>query len=168
LTQNRGVEALLEAFSSIRLEAVVVFLGYGSLAPMIQDRADHCDAIYYHAAVPFKDLLRYTASADYGLSLIENSCLNYYYCLPNKLFEYAMADIPVLVSPLYEMKKAVEENGIGIVLADHSAAAIVDAVANALERPQGHYSARLKSFRERYNWEAQEKTLIAGYESLGA
>ncbi len=167
LTQNRGVEALLEAFSAMRLDAVVVFLGYGDLAPMIIERAATSDAIYYHEAVPFKDLLRFTASADFGLSLIENSCLNYYYCLPNKLFEYAMADIPVLVSPLYEMKKAVEENGIGIVLADHSAAAIAEAVARALKTPCAHYSERLKSFRERYNWEAQEKALIAGYESLG-
>jgi glycosyltransferase involved in cell wall biosynthesis len=166
LTQNRGVEPLLEAFQKIDLEAVVVFLGYGDLAPMIQERAARSDSIYYHEAVPFDKLLHYTASADFGLSLIENSCLNYFFCLPNKLFEYAMADIPVLVSPLFEMKKVVEESGIGIVLADHSTSAIVAAVSQALQLPQDGFSMQLKKFREQYNWEAQEKTLLACYETL--
>jgi len=46
-----------------------------------------------------------TASVDIGVSLIENLSTSYYYALPNKLFEYIMADVPVVVSNLPQMKK---------------------------------------------------------------
>ena len=55
------------------------------------------------------DLLEYTGSADLGSSLIQNTCKSYFYCMPNKLFEYLMTGLPVLVSDMKEMKEFVEK-----------------------------------------------------------
>ena len=72
--------------------------------------------------MPHEDLLALTATADFGLSLIEPVSLSYEYCMPNKLFEYMMAGVPVIVSPTVEQRKLVERYGSGIVARSSSAA----------------------------------------------
>jgi hypothetical protein len=57
-----------------------------------------------------------TSSADYGLNITENTCLSRYYALPNKIFEYVMARIPIIVSNDYERGRFVKENQIGFVV----------------------------------------------------
>ena len=64
--------------------------------------------------------MHYTAQADLGISLEENLGLNYYYALPNKLFDYIQARIPVLVSDLPEMAAVVHSYGIGKVISKTS------------------------------------------------
>ena len=111
-------------------------------------------------------MLDYTVSADVGLSLIENSCLSYYYCLPNKVFEYAMAGLPVIVSGLYEMRRIVEAYGIGAVMESETEAGL----RSAMERIEaiGPQTLRrnLARFAETFNWEAQEKVLLDVYRRL--
>jgi glycosyltransferase involved in cell wall biosynthesis len=68
------------------------------------------------------ELINYTAGADIGVSLIENISKSYYYALPNKLFEYIMSNIPVLISDLPQMKKIVDDYNVGryVTLEDKS------------------------------------------------
>ncbi|MDZ7765466.1 MAG: glycosyltransferase [Melioribacteraceae bacterium] len=58
--------------------------------------------------------MNYTAAADVGVCLIENISISYYHALPNKLFEYIMAGIPVISSSLPQMKKIVEQYNVGV------------------------------------------------------
>jgi glycosyltransferase involved in cell wall biosynthesis len=53
--------------------------------------------------------------ADVGIHPIENTCLNHFYCLPNKLFQYIQAGIPVLCSDFPEMRKIVNGYKVGEV-----------------------------------------------------
>ena len=50
-----------------------------------------------------KKLRKITLQADLGISFEERKGLNYYYALPNKIFDYIHAMVPVLVSPFPEM-----------------------------------------------------------------
>ena len=47
--------------------------------------------------------------ADVGISPIQNMCKSYYLSLPNKIFEYIQAGIPILVSDFPEMKRIIED-----------------------------------------------------------
>ena len=105
LTYGRGIEILLDTFKKLEAKNVIVFMGYGPLEDLLKEEAKKYSNIYFHAAVSPDILLDYTSSADYGISTIEDSCLSYRYCLPNKMFEYMMAEIPLIVSNLPEMKK---------------------------------------------------------------
>ncbi|WP_323592289.1 hypothetical protein, partial [Aliarcobacter butzleri] len=74
----------LETFKTIDNEnAVIVFMGYGSLENLIRETSKEYKNIYFHQAVSPDVLLDYTSSADFGISTIEDSCLSYRYCLPN-------------------------------------------------------------------------------------
>ena len=127
LNPGRGVEVLLEAFSSFESdELVLIFMGYGSLVSTICERQSK--NIFYHSAVPSNTLLEHTASADFGIAFVEDSCLSYRYCLPNKLFEYLMADLPVITSNLPEMRRVVEDYGVGVVSEDNSLTGLLDAI----------------------------------------
>ncbi len=57
----------------------------------------------FFGPVPSDQVTLYAASADLGIAAIENVCLSYYYCSPNKLFEYLLAGVPVIASDLPEL-----------------------------------------------------------------
>ena len=56
------------------------------------------DKIILLGKLPFTDLQRVTPFASMGVSIEENLGFNYYYALPNKVFDYIQAGVPVLVS----------------------------------------------------------------------
>lgn len=115
---GRGIANIIEALPKIP-SAVLILLGDGpnkedfkniSVRLKIEDR------VIFAGAYSQKELINYTAAADVGLSLIENISISYYHALPNKLFEYIMAQIPVLSSNLPQMKNIVESYKVGEVI----------------------------------------------------
>lgn len=72
--------------------------------------------VFIHQSVRYKELVNITATADIGLSLIEPLTFSYELALPNKLFEYLYAGIPVLVTNLPAMANFVMENDVGVVI----------------------------------------------------
>lgn len=129
LFTGRGIELLLDAFENSEYENVVlVCMGFGELEDSIRKAAARCSNIYYIPAVPPSVVLDYTVDADIGFALIENTCLSYYFCLPNKLFEYAMARVPVVCSPLPEMEALILNYKIGELIDHASPAGVMRAV----------------------------------------
>ena len=57
----------------------------------------------------------YTIQADVGISLEEDLGLNYRFALPNKVFDYIQAGVPVLVSDLPEVRSLVDQYGVGMI-----------------------------------------------------
>ena len=55
--------------------------------------------------VPHEQVTSITQQADLGIAPIQNVCLSYYYCAPNKVFEYLLGGIPVIGSNFPELKK---------------------------------------------------------------
>ena len=164
LSKGRGIEIVLETFKA--LDTVIVFMGYGVLEEMILIASKEYSNIYFHKAVSPKILLDYTSSADFGISTIEDTCLSYRYSLPNKMFEYMMADIPLIVSNLPEMKKIVEDNSIGVVLKENSIEGITQAIEEACYLDKEELASNLQKAKKIYNWENQEKILLEVYHGL--
>lgn len=162
LTEGRGIELILSAFSSgeINKDKVVVFMGYGSFDTLISDYALKNENIYLANAVSPDVVLNYTASANYGVSLIEPICLSYRYCLPNKLFEYLMVGIPVIVSNLPEMRKVIEHSKSGYILEEFS----VDALVQVINSSSTLDSNQIVS--EKYTWDYQELVMLKSYKEL--
>ena len=167
LSRGRGIEILIDAFKQINDDkSVIVFMGYGVLAETIKNTSKEYDNIYFHEAVSPEVLLEYTSSADFGILFYENSCLNHYFCSPNKMFEYLMAELPVIVSNLYEMKRLVEDNNIGVVAKENTPTGLRESIEEATKLDSKELEVNIQRVRHIYNWEEQEKVLISLYKGL--
>ena len=60
------------------------------------------------------EVVKIARSADVGLVMIEEVTLSYYFCLPNKLFEYAFSGLFILASDFPDMKKVIQDFDLGM------------------------------------------------------
>jgi glycosyltransferase involved in cell wall biosynthesis len=165
--KGRGIELILDTFKTYKIEKVViVFMGYGPLEDKIKQAAQSSESVYYHPAVSPDVVLQYTSSADIGIFLMSSDCLSYYYCLPNKLFEYIMADLPVLISNVPEMSRVVKGNHIGIVVKDLNLLEVKEAIEKITAMDYTEIKNNIALVREQYSWENQEKKLFDAYKQL--
>jgi glycosyltransferase involved in cell wall biosynthesis len=118
LSPERSVDKLLQLFGKVSPHRHLLLMGDGEQSDEISELSRSVTNIHYHPAVPTCKVLDYAAGADIGVHYIENTCLNHYYCLPNKLFEYIMAGIPVMVRDFPEMGGIVRQFGCGWTMPD--------------------------------------------------
>ena len=167
LTADRGIQEILDAFVNVnRSDMALVFMGYGSMADQVKTYAAIHSNIFFMPPVPPEMVVNYTASADLGLIFTENSCLSHYYSMPNKFFEYIHADLAILSWPLYEIKKIVEVNKIGIITQDFTTDAIQSVLEKLNKDDIKKYKENIKNLKYKYNWQAQELILLDVYKSL--
>lgn len=139
---GRGLELLCHAISFLP-EVELWIVGTGSMDNTIAAIAKpliDTGRIKLLGRILPEDLRAVTAKASVGVSLEEDMGLSYRYCLPNKLFDYVAAGIPVLVSDLPEMRKLVEHYQIGAVLRERTpeflATVISEMLSNAEQKKQ--------------------------------
>ena len=165
LTKGRGIQYFIDGFKKIDdPNLALIFMGFGELVGMIESQED--ERIFYVPAVSQEDLYSYTASADCGVALIEDSCLSYRYCLPNKIFEYFMAGLPVIASDLPEMRKVINEYDVGALCSLGDPSAIEEAIQAVRCFDNASLDINLKKLNKKFNWQNQEKILRTVYESI--
>lgn len=113
IQDSRGIPILLNCFSSLSGKYHIIFLGNGNKKDDVIEYSDKYENIHYHEKVNYTTLIQYTKSADIGIHMIENQCLNNYYCLPNKIFEYLYANIAILTSDFPDMKRIIKKYNAG-------------------------------------------------------
>ena len=161
LGAGRGIELITNVFKKSDINSHVVFLGYGELTEQLKrDAAQHSN-IHLHEAVPHSEVVPIAQSADFGFCLVQNVSLSDYYCLPNKLFEYCFAGIPVLASNFPDIQALVKKYDIG-ECCDLNSNSIHEAV---LRNEKSELSFKFKEISQ-LSWQAQEEKLIAMYKNL--
>ena len=167
LVAGRGIDILLEAFKkSTNDKIVIVFLGFSEFEKEIQSTSKLYNNIFFHKAVPTCELLKYTASADVGIALTQNTCLSHNFCMPNKLFEYAMADLPVIVSNVQEMSAFVKKYQMGVVMEDYTFTSFNKAIERLLSKNLTVLKQNAKKAALDNSWEHQEKKILIIYRKL--
>lgn len=172
LSAGRNLEYLVEAMAQVgNQDVVLILLGDGALRDTLSGRAQTAglsDRVRFHPAVAQHELLALTAAADGGVIPYQATCLNNYYCTPNKLFEFIAAGTPVLSSDLPEITRIVRGNDIGLVGRMDSPAHIA-ALIDEFFAPGGRqveWKQNVAEARTRICWEEEEKKLIRIYEAL--
>ncbi len=171
LMGGRGLEELADAAAHFE-DAELVLLGSGALEAELARRirlAGSGDRVHLVAPVPPDQVVDYAASADVGVSPIVPSCLNYRYSLPNKLFQYMAAGIPVVASDFPQVREIVEGSGCGLVVDTSRPADIAAAVNRILADPAWALAMGERgraAVEERYNWSTAAETLLSVYARL--
>jgi glycosyltransferase involved in cell wall biosynthesis len=124
--------------------------------------------ILFHEAVPPETVLHYSADATIGVHPIEDTCLNHRYCLPNKLFEYLQAGLPVVVSDLPEMASVVRRYQVGRTFRSGDPASLAETLncllgdLTSLDR----YREAVRVAAEDLRWEREQTKLLEVYGRL--
>jgi glycosyltransferase involved in cell wall biosynthesis len=121
--------------------------------------------IFFLGRVPFQQLKSITREFDLGLSFEEDTCLAYRYSLPNKIFDYIHAEIPILASDLPDISSLVINNKIGEVLSSRNPEEIASQIKYILNN-KNKYTLNLKSAKKEFCWERQEKKIITLFNNL--
>jgi len=169
LMAGRGLEQLVDSIG--RLPSVqLVLLGSGGLSGSLLARATERGArVHLLAPVAPGDVEAYAASADLGVSPIIGSCLNYRYSLPNKLFQYMAAGIPLVASDFPQVREVVEGARCGLVADTTRPEPIADAIGRILaDRDEAAaMGARGRAaVIDRFNWGASAAVLSDLYERI--
>ncbi len=169
INRDRGAEEAVEAMHFVD-DAVLVIAGRGDVIPelknkVIKSRLSH--KVIFISPMPYNELMCLTRLCDCGLSLDKDSNLNYRYSLPNKLFDYIMAGVPVIVSPMPETSNIVNKYNIGLIVNDHSPYEIAKKINTILtgKSKQG-LSENLKKAAEDLNWENEVHILLNLYKTI--
>jgi glycosyltransferase involved in cell wall biosynthesis len=126
------------------------------------------EKVKFLGRLPISQLHEVTSRADLGISLEEDLGLNYRFALPNKLFDYIQAGVPVLVSNLPEMKRVVEHYQVGLIAETHQRKELASLFHLALfdEVKRQCWIKNLPHAAAELCWENEEKILADLYQSF--
>ena len=144
ILKGRGILPVFRALQSLE-NCVFVIFGSGPRENEFRALAKSLnvdDRVYFFGKVPYNELHNYTSSADLGVSFIEPITLSYRLALPNKLFEYCMARIPVLASDLPAIREIFNEFPVGeLVPVGATPQEFVQAIKRLIERKETYVNA---------------------------
>lgn len=160
---DRGAEELIDAMPLID-KAILLIIGSGDVWNILEEKVKTkalADKVILITKIPKNELMHYTYNSDIGLSIDKNTNLNYYYSLPNKIFDYINAGVPILASHLPEIEKIIRTYNIGTFIPDHTPKSIADSLNTVL------FSSELSQFKkntlkakEELNWSKEKLKLL--------
>lgn len=159
LAEHRGVKEILNAFIESDTHKHIVFMGFAGMADEIERASQKYPNIHFLQAVKPEDVPRYTSGADFGIHIIPNSCLNHYYCLPNKVYEYILSGIPPIVSDFPDLSKVVKEYDCGWCIEPSKKG--LTAILKTIDKTSiAGKKNNLSKASENYSWENQENLYV--------
>jgi glycosyltransferase involved in cell wall biosynthesis len=137
VARDRGCETLVRAMAHLP-EAHLLFLGaddsaYASGLRELAGAEGVGERTHFRPSVPVAQIRAHTRQASVGVSLLEDTCENHRLALPNKVFEYIEAGVPVVASDLPELRRLIVGTGAGKLVdavPDRVATAIRDALVD--------------------------------------
>lgn len=158
---GRGIEWVIDAMPMIR-DAVFVIIGDGDIKTKLRQQVNNMqlnDKVIFLEKVPANELKDYTVCADLGLCLLENMGLNYYYSLPNRIFDFIQAGVPVLATRFPEIEKIVGTYKTGQLI-DHYEPEYLAATINDILH-NNTTACDFEQLAQKFCWENEEKILIS-------
>lgn len=168
LNVGRGIELMIQTMQF--LEGYSLWIaGAGDVEEELHNlvyKLNLGEKVRFLGRIPFDELHEITSKACLGLSFEEDLGKNYKFALPNKLFDYIQARIPVLVSNLPEMRKVVTQYEIGDFLhyrePDKVAKQILEIFSNHERLDSWH--EHLEKASVGLCWEEEKKKLFSIFE----
>ena len=114
VNMERGLEELCETMQFV--DGRLVIMGDGRIKEELENKVRQypfANKICFVGRLPFAEMMSNTWKAKLAVSIDKPTNGNYAISLPNKIFEYMASGVPMLVSPLQEIKPIVEKYEVG-------------------------------------------------------
>ncbi len=161
---DRGAEELVLAMKNVE-NALLLIIGAGDVWWVLEKQISELklqDKVKMIRKVPKAELMQYTGVADIGISIDKNTNLNYYYSLPNKIFDYIHAGVPILASHLPEIEKIIKTYNIGDFIPDHQPLNIATKINQVLSSEiLAQYRVNTRFASEDLSWQKEKEKLAA-------
>lgn len=169
--EGRALGDLVKAFSMVRRDIHLCMIGYGDHDHFrrLAQAAGVADRVHTLQAVPWTELLYWTASADAGIIPYRGTDVNHQICSPNKLYEFIAAQLPMIVNDLPYLRMLVGGEGFGLVRNMTCPSDIAAAINDFFDpATQLDVTARrnLATHGWRFEWEEEQKKLLDCYKGL--
>lgn len=161
LEKGRGIDIVLESFKRSSNNIHVVFMGYGLYYNDLERVSAEMKNIHVHPAVAHSEVVEIISSADFGLCIIENISLSDYYSLPNKLYEYFFANIPVLASNFPDITAFVTNHKCGITCNVE-----IESISNSISLIEKGSETFEFLNPETVDWNSQKEKLLSFYKTI--
>jgi glycosyltransferase involved in cell wall biosynthesis len=163
ITERRGIKQTIQSLKYLK-NVDLVIIGYGKIKPEIVEFVNQegmNNRVHFLGKIPFEILPNYTKLADVGIILEEPIGQSFQFSLPNKLFDYIHSELPILASPLDEVKKIIEKHNIGLVIENHDPQTIANCLNRLLQDENlcNEIIENQKAIKKEYCWEKESKLL---------
>jgi glycosyltransferase involved in cell wall biosynthesis len=164
---RRGCEVLVRAVSKLPA-AHVAFLGdpwpgYVDSLERLAGAEAISERVHFLPSVPVEDVVGSARVADVGVSLLSGDCENHRLALPNKVFEYVAAGVPVVTSDLPELRALVGAHDIGRTTDADDPEALAATLREVIEQPD-RFEQTLERAATDLSWEQERTRLTDLYE----
>ncbi len=162
---DRGGEEAVQAMKYLD-DIVLLVLGSGDVIETLKTMSQEGGLkgkVIFKGRLPFEEMMQYTRIADLGLTLDKDTNINYRYSLPNKLFDYIQAGIPVLASKLPEVETIIRQYGVGNFIPSHKPEDIAAKMKEMLSNPNQIAEWKQKSSKaaQQLCWDKEKHRLIS-------
>lgn len=166
LNDRRGAEELLCSMLFLdgdRFHLLIIGGGeiYSRLEMMVKEN-NLQEKITLLPKIPFAVLDHFTRQAHLGFSIDKPSVINHRYSLPNKLFEYLHAGVPVLASRLVEQERIIDHYQVGTFIENHHPEHIAASITAIFDNPDrwAQWKENTRKVKDELNWENESKIII--------
>jgi glycosyltransferase involved in cell wall biosynthesis len=165
LNIGRGLELMIETMHFLENQ-LLVLIGDGDICEILKEKVSKEKLekkIIFLGKITPTELHSLTPLAAIGLSLEEDLGLNYRFALPNKIFDYIQAEVPILVSNLPEMKAVIKQHKVGEIVAHRDPKKLAHQIKKIIQKD---FTKELKVAKEDLIWEKQENKLLTIFNNL--
>lgn len=161
---ERGAEELLEAFKFLENNYVLLIVGGGDVIQQLKINAKDellAGRVIFVDKISALELRQYTLNANLGVTIDKDSNMNYHFSLPNKVFDYVHAGIPILSSKLPEIEFLLNKYKIGIFIDTHKPEHIAQKIRAFIESENySSFKNNTKLASSENNWQTEKQKLI--------
>lgn len=168
---QRGAEELVQAMQYLD-DCHLMIIGGGDVLPILKQMVvdlNIIDRVCFLPRMPYAKMMAYTQNAEFGFCLDKDTNLNYRFSLPNKLFDFIQAGVPIVASHLTEIEKIIRRYDVGVFIENHDPKTIAATIQDALSDAEryGKWKQNLTVAAQDLRWENEEKVLLAIYQQYG-
>ena len=164
---QRGAEELVQAMQYLD-DCFLMIIGGGDVLPTLKQMVEKLkitDHVRFLPRMPYQQMMAYTQLAELGFCLDKDTNLNYRFSLPNKLFDFIQAGVPIIASHLTEIEKIIRQYDLGLFIENHEPATIASTIKDALSNAErtAQWKQNLALAAQELCWENEEQKLLEIY-----